>query len=157
MIYGPMLGRIRIGIVFDVFVYIFHGARNRAISCRPAFLTSDSCEMAFIYWKVRLIYITIYFLFLDYEHVESAKFKEYERLEGDGYDETIKDEDHHKLKKLHTPGLGHDPRTPRTMKAYSTETEMAKYTTSDYVIPPKVPQLQMGPGIGKTISFLRYL
>ena len=26
----------------------------------------------------------------DYEHVESAKFKEYERLEGEGYDEEIK-------------------------------------------------------------------
>ena len=42
-----MLGRIRIGIVFDVFVYIFRGARNWEISCRPAFLTSDSREMAF--------------------------------------------------------------------------------------------------------------
>ena len=48
IIYGPMLGRIRIGIVFDVFVYIFHGARNWEISCRPAFLTSDFREMAFI-------------------------------------------------------------------------------------------------------------
>ena len=57
--------------------------------------------------------LKIHFLFLDYEHVESAKFKEYERLEGDGYDEAIKDDDHDKLKKLHTPGLGHDPRTPR--------------------------------------------
>ena len=50
IIYGPMLGRIgriRIGIVFDVFVYIFRGAKNWAISCRPAFLTSDSREMAF--------------------------------------------------------------------------------------------------------------
>ena len=26
----------------------------------------------------------------DYEHVESAKFKEYERLEGEGYDDEIK-------------------------------------------------------------------
>ena len=34
----------------------------------------------------------------DYEHVESSKFKEYERLEGDGYDENIKDEDHAKVK-----------------------------------------------------------
>ena len=34
----------------------------------------------------------------DYEHVESSKFKEYERLEGDGYDETIKDDDHAKVK-----------------------------------------------------------
>ena len=114
-------------------------------------------HIALLLRKFLYIELKHFFLFLDYEHVESAKFKEYERLEGDGYDETIKDDDHHKLKKLHTPGLGHDPRTPRTMKAYSTETEMAKYTTSDYVIPPKVPQLQMGPGIGKTISFLRYL
>ena len=42
-----MLGRIRIEIVFDVFVYIFRGARNWEISCRPAFLTSDFREMAF--------------------------------------------------------------------------------------------------------------
>ena len=34
----------------------------------------------------------------DYEHVESSKFKEYERLEGDGYDENIKDEDHAKVR-----------------------------------------------------------
>merc|ERR1719219_2865134 len=83
----------------------------------------------------------------DYEHVESAKFKEYERLEGDGYDETLKDPDSGKLRHIHAPGLGHDPRTPRTMKTYN-ETESTKYTTSDYVVPPKVPQLQMGPGIG---------
>ena len=30
--------------------------------------------------------------------MESSKFKEYERLEGDGYDENIKDEDHAKVK-----------------------------------------------------------
>ena len=41
------LERIRIGIVFDLFVYIFHGARNWVKTCRPAFLTSDSREMAF--------------------------------------------------------------------------------------------------------------
>ena len=51
-----MLGRIRIGIVFDVFVYIFRGARNWEISCRPAFLTSDSREMAFnIRWCLILL------------------------------------------------------------------------------------------------------
>ena len=83
----------------------------------------------------------------DYEHVEASKFKEYERLEGDGYDETLKDPDSGKLRHIHAPGLGHDPRTPRTMKTYN-ETESTKYTTSDYVVPPKVPQLQMGPGIG---------
>ena len=42
------LERIRIGIVFDLFVYIFHGARNWVKTCRTAFLTSDSREMAFI-------------------------------------------------------------------------------------------------------------
>ena len=41
------LERIRIGIVFDLFVYIFHGARNWVKTCRTAFLTSDSREMAF--------------------------------------------------------------------------------------------------------------
>ena len=43
------LERIRIGIVFDLFVYIFHGARNWVKTCRTAFLTSDSREMAFKY------------------------------------------------------------------------------------------------------------
>lgn len=42
----------------------------------------------------------------DYEHVESAKFKEYERLESKGYDEELKDEGREKLKALSTPGLG---------------------------------------------------
>ena len=41
------LERIRIGIVFDLFVYIFHGTRNWVKTCRTAFLTSDSREMAF--------------------------------------------------------------------------------------------------------------
>ena len=27
----------------------------------------------------------------DYEHVESSKYREYERLEGQGYDESLKD------------------------------------------------------------------
>ena len=39
MIILGLLGRIRIRIVFDVFAYQFRGARNWAISCRPAFLT----------------------------------------------------------------------------------------------------------------------
>ena len=108
----------------------------------------------------------------DYEHVESAKFKEFERLEGEGYDETLKDPDSGtykffdilfsrkiffyfyflvigKMRQIHAPGLGHDPRTPRTMKTYNEAESKEKYTTSDYVVPPKVPQLQMGPGIGK--------
>ena len=86
----------------------------------------------------------------DYEHVESAKFKEYERLEGEGYDDEIKDKDRNKLRNIQAPGLGFDPRTPRTMKTYNeSENESKnKFTTSDYVVPPKVPQLQMGPGIG---------
>ena len=33
----------------------------------------------------------------DYEHVESSKFREYERLEGEGYDESMKDPDHNKV------------------------------------------------------------
>ena len=34
----------------------------------------------------------------DYEHVESSKFREYERLEGEGYDDDIKDPDSHKVR-----------------------------------------------------------
>ncbi len=81
----------------------------------------------------------------DYEHVEASKFKEYERLETDGYDESIKDKDRDKIKRLHAPGLGS---APRHLKEYNEEEIKAKYTTSDYVVPPKVPQLQLGPGIG---------
>ncbi len=93
----------------------------------------------------------------DYEHVESAKFKEYERLEGEGYDESLKDKDHDKLKNIHAPGLGSNP-NPKTkkvnvakMKKYdesAAASSSAKFTTSDYIVPPKVPQLQLGPGIG---------
>ena len=36
----------------------------------------------------------------DYEHVESAKFKEFERLEAQGYDEELKDPDHDKIRKV---------------------------------------------------------
>ena len=56
------------------------------------------------------------------------------------------------MRHIHAPGLGHDPRTPRTMKTYNEAENTTKYTTSDYVVPPKVPQLQMGPGIGKEIK-----
>ena len=91
----------------------------------------------------------------DYEHVESAKFREYERLEGDGYDKSLLDPDKDKIKKLHAPGLGHDPRAPKTLKNYN-EAESNKYTTSDYVVPPKVPQLQLGPGIGPKRCVFNY-
>lgn len=79
----------------------------------------------------------------DYEHIESAKFKEYERLETTGYDESIKDEDRDKLKRISAPGLGLDA------KAKKARTPSAEpLTTSDYIVPPKVPQLMLGPGIG---------
>ena len=78
IIYGPMLGRIRIGIVFDVFVYIFRGARYWAISwCRPAFLTSDSREMAFSYqggisgfWKTKLYKKSV-------DHLAGVRYQEF--------------------------------------------------------------------------------
>ena len=62
----------------------------------------------------------------------------------------FQDKDRNKLRNIQAPGLGFDPRTPRTMKTYNeSENESKnKFTTSDYVVPPKVPQLQMGPGIG---------
>merc|ERR1740128_1040962 len=45
----------------------------------------------------------------DYEHVESSKYREYERLEGEGYDDTVKDPDDNRKKNLKAPGLGHMP------------------------------------------------
>ena len=36
----------------------------------------------------------------DYEHVESSKFKEYERLEGEGYDDNLRDEDADKVRNI---------------------------------------------------------
>ena len=39
----------------------------------------------------------------DYEHVESAKFKEFERLEAQGYDDELKDPDHDKIRKVRCP------------------------------------------------------
>ena len=79
----------------------------------------------------------------DYEHVESAKFREYERLEGKGYDPELKDLDHDKLRNLNAPGLGSSAKT-------RSEEPKRQFTTSDYVVPPKVPQLHLGPGIGPT-------
>jgi len=71
----------------------------------------------------------------DYEHVESSKYREYERLEGEGYDDSIKDPDDNRKKNIKAPGLGHVPGkyTPGDKK----------YTTSDYIIPPKVPQANL--------------
>ena len=78
----------------------------------------------------------------DYEHVESAKFREFERLEGQGYDEDKLDPDRDKLKNIKAPGLAaKDEET-------TTTDPKEKYTTSDYIVPPKVPQIEMGPGIG---------
>ena len=78
----------------------------------------------------------------DYEHVESAKFREFERLEGEGYDEDKLDPDRDKLRNIKAPGLV-------AKGEESTETDpKEKYTTSDYIVPPKVPQIEMGPGIG---------
>ena len=71
----------------------------------------------------------------DYEHVESSKYREYERLEGEGYDDIVTDPDDNRKKNLRAPGLGHKPGkfTPGDKK----------YTTSDYIIPPKVPQANL--------------
>jgi len=71
----------------------------------------------------------------DYEHVESSKYREYERLEGEGYDETVKDQDDNRKKNLKAPGLGH--------KHGKFTPGDKKYTTSDYIIPPKVPQANL--------------
>ena len=67
----------------------------------------------------------------DYEHVETSKYQEYARLEGEGYDEEIKDPEENRVRKKVAPGLGHDPKNPAGEK---------KFTTSDYIIAPKVPQ-----------------
>jgi len=72
----------------------------------------------------------------DYEHVESSKYREFERLEAQGYDEELKDKDDNRPRNIKAPGLGHKPGqyTPGEKK----------YTTSDYIIPPKVPQIVLG-------------
>lgn len=82
----------------------------------------------------------------DYEHVETARFKEYERLEIQGLAEELKDPDHDKLRNINAPGLGStDLETGKRRKL--NEEKRAAYTTSDYVVPPKVPQLLMGSGV----------
>merc|ERR1719495_1878383 len=43
----------------------------------------------------------------DYEHVESSKYREYERLETQGYEESQIDPDDNRRKQLNAPGLGH--------------------------------------------------
>ena len=78
----------------------------------------------------------------DYEHVESSKYREYERLETQGYEESQIDPDDNRRKQINAPGLGHK-------KGTFTPGEK-KYTTSDYIIPPKVPQVNpVAPAPGK--------
>ena len=68
--------------------------------------------------------------------MESSKYREYERLEGQGYEDGMIDPDDNRRKQIKAPGLGHKPGkyTPGEKK----------YTTSDYIIPPKVPQIVLG-------------
>ena len=79
----------------------------------------------------------------DYEHVESSKYREYERLEGQGYDDGLIDPDDNRRKQIKAPGLGHK-------QGQYTPGEK-KYTTSDYILPPKVPQVNpIGMASGNT-------
>ena len=74
----------------------------------------------------------------DYEHVESSKYREYERLEAQGYEEGMIDPDDNRRKQINAPGLGH--------KHGKFTPGEKKYTTSDYIIAPKVPQVNpIGP------------
>jgi alkylated DNA repair dioxygenase AlkB len=73
----------------------------------------------------------------DYEHVENAKFREYERLEGGGYDDSVRDADHDKPRQISAPGLGAEQLGPESNRP-------GKFTTSDYIVPPKVPQILQG-------------
>jgi len=78
----------------------------------------------------------------DYEHVESSKYREYERLETQGYEDSQIDPDDNRRKQINAPGLGH--------KKGSFTPGEKKYTTSDYIIPPKVPQVNpVAPAPGK--------
>ena len=78
----------------------------------------------------------------DYEHVESSKYREYERLEAQGYEDGLIDPDDNTRKQIKAPGLGH--------KHGKFTPGEKKYTTSDYIIPPKVPQVNpVGPVPGK--------
>ena len=84
----------------------------------------------------------------DYEHIESAKFKEFERLEAEGYSEELKDPDRDKLRNINAPGLGSQPEPGKGKKRPREQDDEKKFAGSDYIVPPKVPQMQMGPGIG---------
>ena len=79
----------------------------------------------------------------DYEHVENSKYREYERLEAGGYEDGLVDLDDNTRRQIKAPGLGH--------KHGKYTPGEKKFTTSDYVIPPKVPQMNpVGPVPGKT-------
>merc|ERR1740123_585858 len=79
----------------------------------------------------------------DYEHVENSKYREYERLEAGGYEEGLVDQDDNTRKQIKAPGLGH--------KHGKYTPGEKKFTTSDYLIAPKVPQMNpVGPVPGKT-------
>merc|ERR1719228_2162567 len=63
----------------------------------------------------------------DYEHVESSKFKEYERLEGEGYDDNLRDEDADKVRNIGPrSGLGHHVVPKKLKSAKDLEEEEAK-------------------------------
>jgi tetratricopeptide (TPR) repeat protein len=68
----------------------------------------------------------------DYEYVESSRNREYERLEGEGYDVTVKDQDAIRKNNYKANEIGHNP-----------EKFTPGHTTSDYIIPPKVLQDSM--------------
>ena len=78
----------------------------------------------------------------DYEHVETAKYQEYARLEEEGYDEEIKDPEQEGRKVKPAKGLGLQP-------GQKANTEKTTYVTSDYIIAPKVPQANQAPPMEK--------
>merc|ERR1719495_1433867 len=61
----------------------------------------------------------------DYEHVETAKYQEYARLEEEGYDDSVKDPEQEGRKAKPAKGLGHVP-------GEKANTEKTSYTTSEY-------------------------
>ena len=78
----------------------------------------------------------------DYEHVETAKYQEYARLEEEGYDEEVKDPEQEGRKAKPAKGLGLQP-------GEKANTEKTTYVTSDYIIAPKVPQANLAPPMEK--------
>ena len=70
----------------------------------------------------------------DYEHVETSKYQEYARLEEEGYDEEVKDPEDDRVRKKAAPGLAYKKATDKDAS------KDKKWMTSDYIIPPKVPQ-----------------